>query len=179
MAKNYANVRVFGDAGTEVFLAPVGSTLPTTLADPTTPFLGTGWLSEEGMSIDVSADVKKFTGIGGVTIRTKVTSTSKTVKFQLLEDTKTISGLYFGAGSPTVAGGVARLDLPEQIPTVQRAAVLKNVDGAITEFICIPVLEFTDRGTLAYKADDMKIFEFTGEIIGTSYMLTNSPAYTS
>jgi hypothetical protein len=185
MTANKSNVRIFGDLGTEVFLAPKGSTLPTAVnTDPTSPFVGLGWLTEDGIEIDISADIYKAKGIGGVTLRTKVTGTERTVKFQCSEDTKGVRDLFYGiTAADTVTGvgaaGVAKSQiLPERLPTIQRAAVFKNVDGSITEFLCCTNIEITDRGTLGYKADKEKIYEFTAELVGDVYILTNDPQFT-
>jgi hypothetical protein len=185
MTTNKSNVRIFGDLGTEVFLAPKGTTLPTVVnTDPTTPFAGLGWLTEEGISVDIKADIYKAKGMGGVTLRTKVTGTDRTIKFQCSEDTKGVRDLYYGITTAdtvtgTGAAGVAKTQiLPERLPTIQRAAAFKNVDGAITEILCCTNIEITERGTLTYKADKEKIYEFTAELVGDVYILSNDPQYT-
>lgn len=178
MAKNRDNVRVYGDLDSEVFLAPKGSTLPTVLTDPTTPFASLGWLSEDGVDFEVATDSTKFKAWqGGATLRVKVTSTEKTIKFQALEETPGVTELYFDHAAPTVATGVARIDLPEGIGTVERAAVFKFVDGAVTKFLCCELIQVTERGTISHKNDDMTMYEFTAEIVGESYILTNAPAF--
>lgn len=183
MAKNEDNIRVYGDLTSEVFFAPKGTTLPTTLAtDPTTPFAGIGWLSEDGVNLEVSTDVEKFKGWqGGVTLRTKVTSTEKTITIQALEETPGVTELYYGHGAAVVTGTapnqVAKLILPESIPTIQRAAVFKFVDNTVTKFLVCELVEITGRGTLAHQNSSMTTYEFTLDILGDSYILTNAPAY--
>ena len=184
MAKNYDNVRVYGDLDSEVFLAPLGSTLPTTLADPTTPFAALGWLSEDGVSLAVSTNVEKFKGWqGGTTLRTKVTSTEKSISMQALEETPGVTELYYGHGAKTVTGtgdaAVARVDLPEGIGTIARAAVFKFVDGGVTKFLCCERVEVTDREELSHTNSSMTMYGFTLEIIGDSYILTDAPAFTA
>lgn len=178
MAKNRDNVRVYGDLESEVFLAPKGSTLPTTLVDPTSPFESIGWLSEDGISFEVSTDSEKFKAWqGGATLRVKITSTEKTITFQALEETPGVTELYFDHGAPTVTTGVAKVDLPEGIGTVERAAVFKFVDGDVTKLLCCELIQITERGTLSHTNSDMTMYEFTAEIVGDSYILTNAPAY--
>jgi len=178
MAKNYDNIRAYGDLDSEVFFAPVGSTLPTTLADPTTPFEAVGWLSEDGVSLAVSTDVEKFKGWqGGSTLRTKVTGTEKTISIQCLEETPGVTELYFGHGAPVVTTGVAKVDLPEGIGTVARAAVFKFVDGGVTKFLCCEKVEVTDREELSHTNTGLTTYGFTLDIIGDSYILTDAPAY--
>jgi hypothetical protein len=178
--KNYDNIRVYGDLDSEVFLAPLGSTLPTTLTDPTTPFEALGWLSEDGVSLAISTDVEKFKGWqGGATLRTKVTSTEKSISIQALEETPGVTELYYGHGAPVVTTGVARVDLPEGIGTVARAAVFKFVDGGVTKLLCCERVEVTDREELSHTNSSMTMYGFTLEIIGDSYILTDAPAYTA
>lgn len=184
MAKNYDNVRVYGDLDSEVFFAPLGSTLPTTLADPIAPFAALGWLSEDGVSLAVSTNVEKFKGWqGGTTLRTKVTSTEKSISIQALEETPGVTELYYGHGATTVTGTapnqVARVDLPEGIGTIARAAVFKFVDGGVTKFLCCERVEVTDREELSHTNSSMTMYGFTLEIIGDSYILTDAPAYTA
>lgn len=177
--KNYDNVRVYGDLDSEVFFAPLGTTLPTTIAtDPIAPFAAVGWLSEDGVSLAVSTDVEKFRGWqGGSTLRTKVTSTEKTITIQCLEETPGVTELYYGHGAPVVTTGVARIDLPEGIGTVARAAVFKFVDGGVTKYLVCERVEVTDRGELSHQNSSMTTYEFTLDIIGDSYILTNAPAF--
>jgi len=178
--KNYDNIRVYGDLDSEVFLAPLGSTLPTTLTDPTTPFEALGWLSEDGVSLAISTDVEKFKGWqGGATLRTKVTSTEKSISIQALEETPGVTELYYGHGAPVVTTGVARVDLPEGIGTVARAAVFKFVDGGVTKLLCCERVEVTDREELSHTNSSMTMYGFTLEIIGDSYILTDAPAFTA
>lgn len=184
MAKNYDAIRVYGDLDSEVWFAPKGTPLPTAITtDPTDPFWAVGWISEDGVSLSVSTDVEKFKGWqGGTTLRTKVTSTEKTIKLQALEETPGVTGLYYGHGDPTVTGtgatALAKVDLPESIPTIERAMVAKFVDGGVEKWLCCELVQITDRGEVPHQNASMTLYEFTLEIIGDSYILTNAPAFT-
>lgn len=177
--KNYDNIRAYGDLDSEVFFAPLGSTLPTTIAtDPASPFAAVGWLSEDGVSLAISTDVEKFKGWqGGTTLKTKVTGTEKTISIQCLEETPGVTELYYGHGAPVVTAGTARVDLPEGIGTVARAAVFKFVDGGVTKYLVCERVEVTDREELAHQNASLTTYGFTLDIIGDSYILTNAPAY--
>lgn len=178
MSKNYDNIRIYGDLDSEVFLAAKGSTLPTTLEDPAEPFVGMGWVSEDGVDLEVSTDVTKFKGWqGGTTLRSRVTSTEKTIKVQFLEETPGVTALFYGHGDPTITTDVAKVDLPEGIGTVERAGVIRFVDNNVTKLLCCESLQAGERGTVSHKNDDMTIYEITFDIVGASYILTNSPAY--
>ncbi|CAH0234177.1 hypothetical protein SRABI26_02729 [Arthrobacter sp. Bi26] len=181
--KNYDNVRIYGDAESEVWWAPKGTTLPTVMTtDPIAPFWAFGWLGEDGIPLSVSTEVDKFKGMGGVTLRTKVQSTEKSFKVQALEETPGVTGLYFDHGAPVVTGTgaakVARIDLPEAIGTVEGVAVVKFVDGGVEKWLCCELVQVSERGELPHSASDMTGYEFTLDILGASYFLTNAPAFT-
>lgn len=181
--KNYDNIRAYGDLDSEVFFAPLGTTLPTTVvADPIAPFAAVGWLSEDGVSLSLSADVEKFKGWqGGSVLRTKVTGTEKTISIQCLEETPGVTALYYGHGTPTITGtgatAVAKIVLPETIPTVARAAVFKFVDGGVKKHLVCERVEVTDREEIAHQNSSLTMYGFTLDIIGDSYILTNAPAF--
>jgi hypothetical protein len=181
--KTYENVRVYGDLTSEVFFGPKGSTLPTTLAtDPTAPFKAIGWLGQAGIPLNVSTDVQKFKGWqGGTTVRTKVTSTEKGFTIECLEEAPGVTELYWGHGAPTVSGAgaaqVAKIDLPEGIGTIERACIVKFVDGDIQKWLCCTNVQVTDRQEIPHSNDEMTVYRFGLEIIGASYLLTNAPAY--
>jgi len=182
LAGNSDNIRVYGDLDSEVYFAPVGSTLPDTIADPAAPFAAIGWLSEDGVSLSVSTDVEKFRGWqGGATLRTKVTGTEKTITIQALEETPGVTELYYGHGAPVISGvepdAVARIDLPEGIGSVARAAVFRFVDGGVTKLLCCEKVEVTGRGELAHTNTGMTVYGLTLDILGDSYILTDAASY--
>lgn len=183
MAKNYDAIRVYGDLESEVYFAPKGTTLPTAItAEPIAPWWAIGWISEEGVNLAVATEVEKFKGWqGGTTLRTKVTSTEKSIVIQALEETPGVTELYYGHGTPTVTGtgptALAKIDLPEAISTIERACVIKFKDGPVEKWLCCELVQVTDRGEIAHQNNSMTMYEFTLEIIGDSYILTNAPAF--
>ena len=110
-------------------------------------------------------------------LRTKVTGTEKSISIQCLEETPGVTELYWGHGAPVVTTGVARIDLPEGIGTVARAAVFKFVDGGVTKFLCCEKVEVTDREEISHQNSSLTMYGFTLDIIGDSYILTDAPAY--
>lgn len=182
MAKTYDNVRIFGDLDTDVYVAPKGTTLPTTLGEPPAPFEPLGWLGEDGTPLSLTAEVAKFRGYqGGTLLRTKVTSTEKSIAVQCLEEAPAVTSLYFDHGAPVVSGTapneVAKIDLPESVGTVERAAVFRWVDGETEKLLVCPLVQVGERTEVAHKGDAMTIYGMTFSIIGECYLLTNSAAY--
>lgn len=181
MSKNYDNIRVYGDLESEIFLAPKGTVLPEDFEDPTTPFRGMGWLSEDGIDLEVEAEVEKFRGWqGGTTVRTKVTSTDKTFTAQFLEETPGTTSIFYGYDEDndvTINGDYAKVDLPESIGTVARTAVIKFKDGDVTKYLCCEEIQAGERGTVSHKNDDMTIYEITFTIVGKSFILSNAESF--
>lgn len=180
--KNYDNIRIYGDLESEVLLAPLGTELPVDLTDLDPAFLAMGWLSEDGVALTVSANVEKFRGWqGGGVLRTKVTSTDKSFTVQALEESPVVTELFFDHAPATVTGtgatAVAKLDLPEGIGTVARAAVVKFKDGDVDKWLVCTKIEVGDRGDVPHTSSGMTIYEMGMEIIGAAYILTNNPAY--
>jgi hypothetical protein len=181
--KNYDNIRVYGDLESEVYFAPKGSTFPTDIStEPPAPFDSIGWLGEDGIPLAVSTEVQKFKAHqGGTTVRIKVTSTEKTISIQCLEETPGVTELYYDHGAPTLTGvapdQIARIDLPESIGTVERAAIFRFVDDGVEKWLCCPLVQVSDRQEIGHTSTDMTIYGFSLEIIGPAYILTNNPAY--
>lgn len=179
MAKVRDNVRIYGDQDSEVFFAPLGTALPNTLTGMDQAFKSVGWLSEDGITAGISVDTKKLKGFqGGATIRTKNTSTEKTLTFQMMEENPNVTALYYGHGAVVKSGQHARVDMPESIPVIERACVVKVVDGNVTRLDCYERVQITERGEVVYKNEDSTVYEVTAEILGASYFLTNAPAFT-
>ena len=182
--KNLDDIRVFGDLDSEIWLAPKGTTLPTTWGDPVDPFEPLGWLSEDGVGLALSADVTKFKGYqGGTTLRTKVTSSEKTLTAQALQDNPLTSGLYWGHGDPEIVGveGApgyhAKIAIPQSPGTVERTAVIKFVDDEVTKYLLCESLQVTDRDEIPHQNSEMSAYGFTFEIVGDMWILTNAPAF--
>ena len=172
--------RIYGDMDTGVWLAPKGSTLPTTIkTDPAAPFAAAGWL-EGDISMCIEKDVKEFNALqGGSLVRKKVGKVTQTITFTCLEETALVLGLVHADQAITVTAGVARIDIgANQNRTVERALVVDTFDGAFQKRIPISAADLTFQGEIALaKNDDIVGYEFEATIIAgaAAYMLTNSP----
>ena len=178
--RNSDNIRVFGSLDDALWLAPVGTVMPTTLdLMLPSPWVPAGWLSDDGIPVEISTDVEKFKAHqGSTTVRTKVTSTEKPISFTLLEKTPLALKLHQNAADPVAAGsGVARVDLPEGIGVVSMAAVLVTRDEAVIDFLCMEKIEIGEREAVPHAADEISGYGMSAEIVGASYMLTNAPAF--
>lgn len=186
LTRNSDNVRIFGDLRDAVWAAPVGTTLPVDLTlELPTPWVPFGWLSEDGISYEPSTDVQKIKAHqGGATVRTKVTSTEKTLGFTALESHPLTRKAFDGAKDPVLTAtgsGIARLELPEAIGVTEFALVVQSLDesptGLVQEFFCIERWAVGERGSATSSNSEVRGFELTGDILGDSYILTDAAAF--
>jgi len=178
MAVNLAAVRVYGDIGSAVRVAASGTTGPVGLAAPAATFKDCGWLGEDGISLSRKVDVEKFKAHqGGTTVKTKITGTENSFKFQCAEENAVVLGLMHAGSAGVTTTGVSTITIPGGMTSDPRAWVIDEFEGATinTRYI-IPVGIVGDRGDVVYKSDELTIYEFTVDITGDFSMITNSAA---
>ena len=167
MAKDRDNIRIYGDDASGVWVAPKGTTGPTTLAAPGVGFVEVGWTSEDGVDVAREANVVDFNGWqGGAIVRTKKTSVKDTFKFVCLEETAVTMGLAYAGVTPTTASSVDTFAITNQTASDERAWVADMVDGLITKRYVVPSGEAQLTGTISHKNSDMTMYEFTVTIYG-------------
>lgn len=167
MAKDRTNIRIYGDDASGVWVAPKGTTGPTTLAAPGVGFNEVGWLSEDGIDLDRDANVAEFTAFqGGAIVRRKKTSVKDSFKFVCLEETATTMGLAFAGVTPTTATGVDTFAITNQTASDERAWVVDVVDGTVTKRYVVPSGEAELTGTISAKNSEITMYEFTVTIYG-------------
>lgn len=175
MAKVYDNIRIYGDLDSGVWVAPKGTTLPTALDAPGVDFTEVGWLSEDGIGFDRSTDAVSHRAYQGATlVRRKKTSVEDTFTFQCLEETAVVLGLYYAGQEPTVATGVATINVSNQTASDERAFVVDVVDGDYTKRYVVPVGS-VEGGSVAHSNSEMTVYEFTVTIQGDYDIITDSP----
>lgn len=183
MAKNQDNLREWNAEESGVFLAPKGTTLPTTTLVIPPEFEEIGWISDGGVEEGVEVESKETKAWqGGTIVKLKNTGTKKTHKFASLEDSATTTGLYYGHGKPTLVGEagsqIARIDMPKSIPTIEKTVIVKLVDNAgYTRLKCIESAAVSERGTYVTNVEDDSVYEFTMTETGESYWLSNEPDF--
>lgn len=175
--KDLANVLGGGGDDSAVWVAPVGSTLPATLADPASPFESVGWLSEDGISFARSEDRQVFRGHqGGVVVKRKTASVDDTFKFQCLETTALTLGLLYKGAVPTVATGVATIQVTNQTASDERAFVLDEFldDGSQLRYV-VPVGSVELTAEVVWRTSEMTVYEFTVGVNGDHTIITDAP----
>jgi hypothetical protein len=176
--KDIANILGGGGDDSAVWNAAKGSTLPTTLADPASPFASAGWLSTDGISFARNEDKQVFRGHqGGQIIKRKTASVDDTFKFQCLETTALTLGLLYKGQTPTVATGVATIHVTNQTVNDESAWVLDEMldDGSMMRYV-VPNGSPQLTAEVAWKHDDLTVYEFTVGVNGDYFVITDAPA---
>lgn len=164
MAVVTANVRV-GVTG-EVYVAPVGTALPTTaIATPNVAFKGLGSVSEDGIaeSRDRATDDIRIWQNSAIA-RTVITESSLRFTFTMVETKKETVELYYGS-SVTDATGLITID--PAATGGRKSFIIDVIDGDKIERTVIAEGEVTEVGDKTYA---------NGEPIGYEVTIT---AYTN
>lgn len=180
------NARIYGSDDDAVFDAPLGTAVPAGLAtnldtEPAAPWADFGWLGEDGLNLNPSDSVTKFRGHqGGKVVRTKMVTSETQLVFRCLETKRQTIDLQFQVKDRTITGvapnQIARTTFGSGRLVISRAFLVRLVDGGVTRWFEIPRGEIGERGSLAFKNSEMSVYEYTVEIIGDWYELTNDPA---
>lgn len=177
MAKNLANIRIYGDQDSVVYIAPKGTTLPTTLAAPAVAFVDLGWLSEDGVDVTREVSSTDFTAWqGGTIVRSKVSGVKDTIKVVCLEETAIALGLLYPGSTSATLTGVTTVTVPGGSNSNEKAMVVDFIDDDVTKRYAIARAEVTGTGTVSHKNSDMTMYEFTFTIYGGFTIITNNPA---
>ena len=104
-ALDATNIEIYGGDDDVVMVAPIGTTAPVGIAEPTAAFQNVGWLSEDGISWDDATDKVTITAHqGGVEVIEVTTKATRTFKFQCLEETALVLGLRYPGFTPVQVG---------------------------------------------------------------------------
>lgn len=182
MAKNRDNARIYGGDNDAVWCAAKGSTPPTGLGAPTTPWEEVGWLDEDGgIEANREAETKLFRGHqGGKIVRTKKGSPTNTFKFTALEETKLVLGLVYGDITWVTASAVATGTPTGTNTSDERAWIVDTHDETSNPAVHTrkvwPV--GTAEITAAYKAhnSEMTMYEITVTCYEDPIIVSNNPA---
>lgn len=177
MTKSLSNIRIYGDETSAISVAPKGTTGPTGLEDLSAPHVELGWISEDGTEIGRESDSNEFKAWqGGTIVRTKSSGVKNTLKFQCLEETADVLGLYYPGSTGTTTAGISKIAVKSAAVSDERAWVADFFDGDVHKRYDIPRGEVVSQGTLVHKSTDMTVYEFEVTIYGDFWIITNNPA---
>lgn len=165
MAKDTANVRVYGDIDSAVFVGPFGTTAPTTpTAAPGVGFVEVGWISDDGLTEtrEIDSDQKRAWQ-GAAIVRTVRTSDTRRFKFVAWETNKTVMGLMRPGSTPTTSTGVTTTPVKAYTGQDIRAWVIDQRDGNINVRKIIPSGEVVEAGDIVSQNGEIVAYEMTIE----------------
>lgn len=171
MATNAELARIFGGDADAIYLAPLGTTLPTTLDDaPGAGFEDVGWLHSDGITETATGSVEKARGHqGNGVVRTRMNEPGTTVAFVALESKALTRELRYDVKTASSTAGVRTEKRTPRQKVTAMAAVIDLYDAddeTVKERYTIPRLEIAPTGDRVFVNSDISGFSFVGEIIG-------------
>jgi hypothetical protein len=172
MTVNSANARIYGSDSDAIYLAPIGTTLPTTIDGALDPaFEDVGWLHSDGVTESLTGSKTELRGHQGQkVVRTRIETPGTTISFHALETKAQTQSLRYDektVSNPT--SGVRKATRGAGQKVSARAAVIDFFDAddvTVKERRVISRLEVTPDGDRVYAGSDIAGFPFLGEIIG-------------
>ncbi|MTE24828.1 hypothetical protein [Microbacterium sp. ZXX196] len=163
--------RLFGSDDDTIYLAPIGSTLPTTIdGAPDAAFIPVGWISEDGIPETATGSVEKIRGHqGAAVVRQYMNETGTQLAFTALESKDLTFGMRYDEVSVTTATGVREATRnPGQKITAYAAVIdlFDRGDTAQKERFVIPRFEVSPNGERTAVNNAIASFPALGEIIG-------------
>jgi len=182
MAKNNTNIQIYGGDAGAIWTAPKGTTAPTDLAVPTTPWAELGWISDNGLDLEQKADKKKFYAWqGGTVVKISISKAERMFTFECLEETAITMGLaYPGTTFTTTGTGAARVaktTVPGGIFAVRKAFVFDTFssDGTVQTRYNVPDGNIDPNNKVIHKFDDLTVYSFVVDVLGGFDIVSNSP----
>lgn len=172
MAVNSANARIFGSGADAIYLAPLGTTLPTTIDGALdSAFEDVGWLHSDGITETLSGSKSVIRGYQGTgVVRTLVSETGTAINFHALESKPQTKSLrYDEKNVDTATSGVRKVTRGAGQKVSVRAAVIDIFDAddsTVKERHVIERFEIVPDGDRVFVGTDIAGFPFSGEIIG-------------
>ena len=178
MAGSEKDTLYLGPAGTDLStVANLTSALPQGMSD-------VGWISDDGMSLDMSDSVDKIYGHQGHgVVRTYMSDSSTSFKASLLESKLELLKKYLGvtkAEKITTAGAdsVTRMTVSasRKVEALCGVADLFDVSTGKQRRYIFPRLELGERSGITYKVGELTVYEYNLEVLDKYELLTNEDA---
>lgn len=145
--------------GASIYAAPHGTAIPAGVSTaPGTGWIELGWVGEDGVTNAIQRDTTKHYAWGGSVVKTTQDKYTETFKFALLETSKEVLDLVFGAKNVSGTGTDLTVDHSELmldrqsflIDFVDGDRIGRHIikDGMVTE---VGDLVYTHKGLLQYE----------------------------
>lgn len=172
MAVNSSLARIFGSDSDAIYLAPLGTTLPTGIDSPLDPaFEDIGWLHSDGITETFTGSKSEIRGHQGQkVVRTRIETPGTTIGFHALESKPQTKALRYDEKEvDTTTPGVRKVRRGAGQKVHARVAVVDVFDAddvTVKERHVIERFEIVADGDRLFAGSDIAGFPFLGEIIG-------------
>lgn len=162
MAGDVANPRIW--TGADVYVAPVGTSYPATVAEAWgAAWKALGLLSEDGMTESRGQDVADHYSWGGNLVRTTMSKFKRTFKFIALENNPVVFGIVNPGSIEVTHLGITQKTIKN--PTSNPKSWGFNLtDGLIINRRIVPRGEVVEVGDITFSDADMTGYELTVNI---------------
>lgn len=181
---NADNAFMAGSEKDTLYLGPAGTDL-STIANLSTPMpqgmVDVGWITDDGMSLDMSDSVDKIYGHQGHgVVRTYMSDSSTSFKASLLEAKLELLKKYLGvtkvekittAGTDTITR--MTVSASRKVEALCGVADLFDVSTGKQRRYIFPRLELGERSGITYKVGELTMYEYNLEVLGKYELFTN------
>lgn len=171
MGINKDNARVFGSTLDAVYLAPIGTPLPTTIDEALHPsFEHVGWLHTDGITETFTGsptDIRGHQGNG--VVRKRIDTPGTQYSFTALESKPQTTALRYDEKSTSVTAGVLKTTRGAGQKVSQRAVVVDKYDADFTqrhERDVFTQWDIIPNGDRVFAGTDVAGFPMLAEVIG-------------
>lgn len=185
MTTNALNALIFGSDNDSVHLGPVTPLTSVTGLTTAIPagLEDRGWLSEDGLSLELSDSIERLRGHqGNKTVKTFMSNSDTNITAALLETKLSTLLEYLSATATKVGTGaaaIARIEAPASRRVAMLSGVVDLFDtsgvGAHVR-ILLPTISLGERQGVAFTNKDITAWNYNLEILGGFTILTNAKA---
>lgn len=170
MGVNPNNAFIAGSDLDAIYLAPIGTPLPTDIDSPLDPaFEHIGWLHSDGITESATGSKTEIRGHQGQkVVRTRMDTPGTNFSFTALESKPQTNALRYDEKSETITGNVRKTRRTPGQKVSPRAAVIDTFDADFTERKqrrAIDHVDITPNGDRQYVGTDIAGYPFMADVI--------------
>ncbi|HXH34327.1 MAG TPA: hypothetical protein VNJ54_07940 [Plantibacter sp.] len=170
MTVNSANARIFGSDADAIYLAPIGTALPTTINGVLDgAFEDVGWLHSDGITEAFTGSKTELRGHQGArVVRTRMETPGTTIAFHALESKAQTKSLRYVESNVTNSGGVRKAKRSPGQRVSARAAVIDIFDAddiTVKERWVFERIEIVADGDRVFVNSDIAGYPFIAQVI--------------
>lgn len=159
MAQNAENIAIVRPkAEGAAYSAGSSATLPTSASAAITSFSSLGWLSEDGISLNINKSTQDIKGFGGDIALTIQTEHSVEIKFKPLEFNDLVKKEMFDQANVDASGNVTINS--DELEIRKWVFDMRGRNNQLIR-ICIPCAKVTEIGELPFKTGEPVASEIT------------------